>query len=148
LPQLAINGTIVSKKFRFLDEQMLVMVEAATFAVDSVAGAEICGLLVDNGYFIELIKVTNKSKRWGSFSFYANEIRLIAKAVRFMNHEIIGTFHSHPFGISEPSESDILNTHDDSFMLIIDVRGKELGFWYIKDSDNIKTEFELITSDQ
>lgn len=121
------------------------MIEAATAAANgSVAGAEICGLLVDNGYFIELTQVTNKTKRWGGFSFYAHEIRLIEKAVRFMKHEIIGTFHSHPFSTTLPSTSDILNTHNDSFMLIIDVRRKELGFWYIKDGDNTKTEFEII----
>jgi len=136
----------MSKKFRLLDEQVVVMIEAATAAVDGVTAAEICGLLVDNGYFIELIEVTNKSKRWGSFSFYVNEIRLIQKAVRFMKHEIIGTFHSHPFGTSSPSKSDILNTHDDSFMLIIDVTRKELGFWYIKDGDKTRAEFELITT--
>jgi proteasome lid subunit RPN8/RPN11 len=138
----------MSKKLRLLDEQVAAMIEAATVATsDGTAGAEICGLLVDNGYFIELIKVTNKSKRWGSFSFYMNEIKLIEKAVRFMKHEIIGTFHSHPFSTSSPSKSDILNTYDDSFMLIIDVTRKELGFWHIKDGDKIKTEFEVILSD-
>jgi proteasome lid subunit RPN8/RPN11 len=132
------------KKFRLLNNHVASVLEAASAATESTASAEICGLLIDNGYFIELIKVRNKSKGWGSFSFYVNEINLLEKAVRLMGHEIIGTFHSHPYGTSSPSKSDILNTNDDSYMLIIDVTRSELGLWYIKDSDKTQIEFELI----
>lgn len=120
------------------------MLEAATDAAEKKDGAEICGLLIDNGYFIDLIQVKNKSKRIGSFAFYENEIKLLEKAVHFMKHEIIGTFHSHPFSTNIPSKSDILNTYDDSFMLIIDVIRQDLGFWYIKDQDKTQIEFNIL----
>ena len=135
------------KKFRLLNNQVIAMIEAASVAAEGITNAEICGLLIDNGYFIELIKVNNKSKRWGSFAYYVNEINLIEKAMRLMNHEIIGTFHSHPYGTSTPSKSDIVNTHDDSFMLIIDVTRRELGFWYIKDNNKTQIEFEIINTE-
>lgn len=132
----------MSKNFKLLNTQVTVVIESAIIAAES--DAEICGLLVDNGYFIELIQVKNKSKKIGSFSFYMNEINFIEKAVRYMKHEIIGTFHSHPFSTYYPSKSDILNTYDDSFMLIIDVTRKSLGFWYIKDNGSKKVKFDII----
>ncbi len=82
------------KKLRLLKKQLIKMInEAVSFAGQN--GQEICGLLVDNGYFIELIQVNNKVKIGGGFAFYANEIRFLQKAVDKMDHEIIGTFHSH-----------------------------------------------------
>lgn len=60
------------------------------------------------------------------------------------DHEIIGTFHSHPTYIAEPSDGDILNAIDDSFMLIIDAMDKEVGLWYIKNQKKKKKQFELI----
>ena len=107
-------------------------------------GREICGLLVDNGYFIELIQVNNKIKEGGGFAFYVNEIRFLQKAVNKIDHEIIGTFHSHPEYIAEPSDGDIQNALDDSLMLIIDVMDKEVELWHIKDHRKKKKQFELI----
>lgn len=134
------------KNIRLLNDHVTSVVEAASTAAEDMASAEICGLLIYNGYFVELIKLKNKSKRWGSFSFYMNEVNLIEKTVHLMGHEIIGTFHSHPYGTSAPSKSDILNTHDDSYMLIIDVTRSELGVWHIKDNDKTAVEFELINA--
>jgi hypothetical protein len=37
-------------------------------------GEEICGLLVNNGYFFESILAKNKRKTGGGFAFYVNEI--------------------------------------------------------------------------
>lgn len=107
-------------------------------------GQEICGLLVDNGYFIELIQVRNKIKEGGGFAFYVNEIRFLEGAAKKMDHEIIGTFHSHPTYIAEPSDGDILNAINDSLMLLIDVMDKEVGLWHIKDQKKKKKLFELI----
>jgi proteasome lid subunit RPN8/RPN11 len=133
----------MSKKFKLLKEQIEDIINDSAIAA-SRGGLEICGLLIDNGYFTELVKVNNKIKRGGSFAFYVNEIRLMQKAVRLMGHEIIGTFHSHPLYIDEPSDSDIQNALDDSFMLIIDVTERKIGFWYIKDGNKRRVEFEMI----
>ena len=131
------------KKLRILKKQLLKMINEAVSSA-SQNGQEICGLLVDNGYFIELIQVNNKIKSGGGFAFYANEIRFLQKAADKTNHEIIGTFHSHPTYIAEPSDGDILSALDDSFMLIIDAMDKEVGLWYIKDQRKKKKQFELI----
>ena len=107
-------------------------------------GREICGFLVDNGYFLEIVKVRNKTKRGGGFSFYAGEVRKLERAVERLNHEIAGTFHSHPVGLPEPGESDIANAEDDSLMLVIDVTDKEAGLWHIKNRKKKKLSIELI----
>jgi len=65
-------------------------------------GKEICGLIVDTGYFLELIQVKNKIKSGGGFRFYLPEIKKIEKAVSVINYEIVGTFYSHPFYIAQP----------------------------------------------
>ena len=105
---------------------------------------EICGLLVDNEYFLELIKVENKRKDPGGFSFYSNEIRLIEKATVKLNHKITGTFHSHPISIAEPGDSDVRSCVDDSLMLIIDVVEKNIQLWHIKDKKKKKVKHEYI----
>lgn len=108
-------------------------------------GKEICGLLVDNGYYVDLIQVKNKIERGSSFAFYVNEIRAIQKAVSTLNYEIIGTFHSHPVGLAEPGKSDIENTHNDSYMIIFGVMEKEIELWYIdKNYKTIKDKMNII----
>jgi proteasome lid subunit RPN8/RPN11 len=94
-------------------------------------GEEICGLLVNNGYFLELILAKNKRKTGGGFAFYVNEIRAIKKMAVAFDYEFLGTFHSHPVGLAAPGKSDIYYTVDDSLMLIFDVLGKTCSLWLI-----------------
>lgn len=136
---------IISENVRLLKKQVSSVIDAASAAAVDEKSAEICGFLIYNGYFIELVRVRNKSKKWGSYAFYENEIRLLEKAADAMGHEIVGTFHSHPYGDSSPSKSDILNTNDSSYMIIIDVTRKEFGLWYIQNNDKTKVEFDLLT---
>jgi proteasome lid subunit RPN8/RPN11 len=116
--------------------------EAILFADKN--GQEICGLIIDNGYFLELIQTRNKVRNGGGFAFYSSEIKAIQKSVNILYHEIVGTFHSHPSYIAEPGKSDIENTLDDSLMLIIDVTNRDFGLWYIKNYEKQKVDFELI----
>ncbi len=111
-------------------------------------GRETCGLLVDNGYFVELIPTKNKAKKGGAFAFYFSEIRQIQKAVNILNREIIGTYHSHPISTCEPGESDIVNAVDDSFMLIIDVMNEKIGLWKIKNKRAKKITYLLLNNNQ
>jgi len=119
------------------------MIDAAIHAAAD-GGKEICGLLVDNGYFIELIKTKNKRKTGGGFAFYSQEVRSIKVAAEKLGHEIIGTFHSHLLYIAAPGESDIANVVDDSLMLIIDVLEKKAGLWHIENQKAKKAQFILI----
>lgn len=105
---------------------------------------EVCGFLVNNGYFIELCQTKNKVKRGGGFSFYVPEVRTLQNAVNYVGHEIIGTFHSHPKYIDEPSESDITNAPDNTLMFIFDVIGKKASLWQIKNLKKKKIRYQLI----
>lgn len=132
----------MSKK-KLLKSQVNKIVQDAIFLANN-NGQEICGLIVDNGYFLELIQVRNKIKQGGAFAFYSSEIKAVQKSVNILQHEIVGVFHSHPLFIAEPSEIDIENAIDDSLMLIIDVTEKKIGLWYIKDYRKQKVDFKLI----
>jgi proteasome lid subunit RPN8/RPN11 len=105
-------------------------------------GLEICGLLIDNGYFIEMKCLKNKSKKIGTFSFFMKEADTIEKACKQLNHEIVGTFHSHPFSMAEPGKSDIAKAFDNEIMLIIDVMNKEARLWRL--SNNKKRELPFL----
>lgn len=133
----------MNNKFRILKKQLNNMLSQSVSSARK-DGSEICGLLIDNGYFIELIRCKNKSKKGGGFQFYFNEINLLKKAVGKLDHEIIGTFHSHPYYLAEPGESDIANALDDSYMLIFDALDKEACLWHIKKLKKRKIKFILI----
>jgi proteasome lid subunit RPN8/RPN11 len=133
----------MKKKHRFLRRQLKEMIRDANFYA-SKSGQEICGLLVDNGHFVELIRVKNKNKKGGGFEFDSSEIRFIQKAMEKMDHKIIGTFHSHPAYLPVPGDSDVKWASDSSFMLIIDVLGKKAGLWFIKNRKKREIEFDLI----
>ena len=131
------------KYYRLLAKDLTSLIEEAGQASQK-GGLEICGLLADNGYFIELIRCRNKSKRGGSFSFYQREVAVIERLIDILNHEIIGTFHSHPLAIAEPGDSDLENAFEEEFMLIIDVIGQKAALWHIKGKNKTKVDFELI----
>jgi proteasome lid subunit RPN8/RPN11 len=107
-------------------------------------GGEVCGLIVDNGSFFELIQVRNKSKRSGSFSFYVEEVRAIQKMATLREHEIVGTFHSHPVGLPNPGPADLLHAVDDSIMLIFDVMGRSARLWRIRKQNGKQLQFSLM----
>ena len=107
-------------------------------------GREICGLLIDNGHFIELHQTKNQAKAGGSFCFNAKEIRSLVRAATIMNHSVVGTFHSHPSGISSPGPGDISNAVDRSLMLIIDCMAQRADLWSIKNGKVKKAKLKLI----
>jgi proteasome lid subunit RPN8/RPN11 len=108
------------------------------------SGREICGLLVDNGYFLECLEVKNAAKRGGSFAFHIKEIRLIEKAVSTLGHSIVGTFHSHPLSLAEPGDTDLSVIVEPELMLIIDCLDKEARLWRIAREKAYEVQFELL----
>ena len=131
------------KKFKIVGKHLRDLIhDAVNAAKDN--GNEICGFLVFNGHFIELIRARNKRRKGGSYSFYTSEVKAIEQAVSRLNHEIIGTFHSHPAWFSEPGEDDIKNAVDDSLMLIIDCIEKDVRLWHIKNKKAQELSVELI----
>jgi proteasome lid subunit RPN8/RPN11 len=128
---------------RFLKSQFEKIKEGAIKAAES-NGSEVCGLILDNGSFFELVQVRNKTRRGGGFSFYFADVRAIRKWAALCDHEIVGTFHSHPVGLSTPGPSDLRSAVDDSLMLIFDVIGRSAQLWYIKDAASKQLDFSLI----
>ncbi|HWF19737.1 MAG TPA: Mov34/MPN/PAD-1 family protein [Verrucomicrobiae bacterium] len=113
-------------------------------ALSKSNGREICGLIIDNGHFFELIQLGNKIKRGGGFAFYFKEVRDVCKMARLCGHIVVGSFHSHPVGLAEPGPSDVQNAMDDSIMLIYDVMGRSAKLWRIKNGKARQRSFSLI----
>ncbi|HEY5741519.1 MAG TPA: Mov34/MPN/PAD-1 family protein [Terrimicrobiaceae bacterium] len=86
----------------------------------AVPGTEICGLIVDTGFYLSLVETRNISRRVGAFVLSVSDTRRIVAAVRTLKQEVVGTFHSHPLALAIPGRSDIANAVDDSLMLIFD----------------------------
>jgi len=105
---------------------------------------EICGFLIDNGYFLQLQPAKNMSKTEGSFSYCKKEVNELKKSTSKLGIEIVGTFHSHPISEAIPGPNDVKHALDDSLMLIFDCIGKEGKLWYIKDGRSSKRVIELI----
>ncbi len=129
-------------RVRFLKSQFKKIQRHAT-RLSKVNGTEVCGLILDNGFFFELVQVRNKSKSGGGFSFYSHEIRLLQKMARLIDHEIVGTLHSHPVGLPEPGTGDLSNAVDDSVMLIFDVMGRSACLWHVKNGKAKRVDFRL-----
>jgi len=133
----------MKRKFKVPKKRIRDVIRCATLAAKN-SGKEICGALIDNGIFLDLLLLTNKTKKGGSFSFYTWEWRLVEKFVDLAAYKIVGTFHSHPTYFAEPGPNDIKYAKNDSLMLIIDVMDKDFGLWYIKDRAKKKLLLELI----
>jgi proteasome lid subunit RPN8/RPN11 len=107
-------------------------------------GKEICGLLIHNGHFIELMRTINISENSGKFEFDVKQVRAIKRAADLLGHEIVGTFHSHPVSEARPGPGDIEGAVDDSLMLIVDCMGDEARLWKIKDGQARRMRMEII----
>jgi proteasome lid subunit RPN8/RPN11 len=134
----------VTRQFRLLRSQLNAFISDAVAADRYFPGTEVCGLLVDNGYFLHLYRASNKVKKGGGYAFYVNEIRRIEKAVTVLGYEVVGTFHSHPSYIAEPGREDVGHVPDDSYMLVVDVMLRRARLWLIKDLQVRPLSFVLL----
>jgi len=107
-------------------------------------GKEICGLLIYNGHFLEILETKNISKKLGHFEFNGKQIRTIMKAVKTLGHEIVGTFHSHPAYYAKPGDGDINSAVDDSLMLIIACIANEAKLWRIRSHKAREIKYKII----
>jgi proteasome lid subunit RPN8/RPN11 len=120
----------MNKQYSFPERDLRLVIDDSVAAAEH--GKEVVGIIVDHGYYLELVLCKNKSRRKGSFSFYYSEVRSIVAAAKRLGHEAIGTFHSHPAGLAEPGESDVANASDNTLMLIIDCIKRGAALWWIK----------------
>jgi proteasome lid subunit RPN8/RPN11 len=129
--------------YRLLKKPLQNMISKAV-KLSRKGGREICGLLVDNGYFLECLEVKNAAKCGGSFTFHLKEIHLIEKAVSTRGHSIVGTFHSHPLSLAQPGDIDLSGIVEPELMLIIDCLDKEARLWRIAREKAYEVQFELL----
>ncbi len=107
-------------------------------------GKEIAGLLIYNGHYMEALETRNTYRKGGHFRFDERQIKAIEKAVGKLDHEIVGTFHSHPYYFAKPGDTDIRWAVDDELMLIIDCTESEAQLWRIKNGKARRVRMEII----
>jgi proteasome lid subunit RPN8/RPN11 len=96
------------------------------------SGTEICGLLIDTGVHLSFLQTRNTSARVGSFAFSPAEVRRVVAATKVLGQEVVGTFHSHPVGVSIPGKLDIDYAVNDSLMFLFDCLGSDGRLWRIR----------------
>ena len=107
---------------------------------------EICGLLIDNGYFLELVFMRNKSRTPSKCAFYFGEVMAVEKACRKVGHRIIGTFHSFPASCAEAEgDGHIDNSVDGSLLLVISSTEKKATLWQTEDGGTKKAPYIVLT---
>ncbi len=107
-------------------------------------GREICGFLVHNGHFIEIVETRNESRKMGHFKVNKKQYDRIKKAIRTLHHNLTGSFHSHPVSEAQPGPGDIKGSENNSLMLIIDCIGNEAKLWRIKDKKAREIKYKII----
>jgi proteasome lid subunit RPN8/RPN11 len=105
---------------------------------------EICGLLIDNGHFVQVRETRNISRRRGSFRLDMREINSLCRASEKLGLKVVGTFHSHIVWFPKPGPADIRGADDDSLMLILDSMDRRVGLWRIRHGRAYPRQFELL----
>jgi proteasome lid subunit RPN8/RPN11 len=131
--------------YRFIREQLDGEVARAIRKAEP-RGREICGLLIDNGFLIELLPLKNKTKRPGSFQLSWKQIRRAERAAGRLGHRVLGTYHSHPLSEAAPGESDIRGAHR-SLMLVISCMDVEAKLWRIRKGGAEEVPFRAVAMD-
>ena len=92
---------------------------------------EICGILIGSeNHITNIIQISNISTDESSFIFDPDEHIKVLYDIHQNGSKQNGIFHSHPFGPSHPSETDIKkNLSEDQIYLII---SNESPNWMIK----------------
>lgn len=134
----------MKRNWKILKRSYVELLKLARLEAKKDAGKEICGFLIDNGYFLQLQLTQNTSERQGSFSYCKKEVKELMRSTRKLGIEIVGTFHSHPISEAIPGPNDVKYALDDDLMLIFDCIGNEGKLWYIKDGGYRKRVIDLI----
>lgn len=107
--------------------------EVLRLAVETAepGGREICGVIVDSGHCLELVRTRNKARQPGSFALSPVRVKKIRRAARKLGHRVVGAFHSHPVSEAEPGPSDIRGARRGELMLILSCWDREARLWRI-----------------
>jgi proteasome lid subunit RPN8/RPN11 len=92
---------------------------------------EICGVVIDNGWTLELVRLPNRTRRRGCFRMVSVDLKDVERAARRLGHRVVGSFHSHPVSVAKPGPGDIRGAEVGSLMLVIDCIGREASLWRV-----------------
>ena len=92
---------------------------------------EICGLLVCDSEQIRLLPVKNSALE--NFSFWMKKISINneLRRQRINYSEVIGTYHSHPYGDIFPGSTDIQGAREGKLILIFGCWKNKIGVWRV-----------------
>jgi proteasome lid subunit RPN8/RPN11 len=128
---------------RFLKRQFRDLLRRAVRVAKSEQ-REVCGFLVENGFFLQTVEVKNVSRRRGNFVLSRTGARDVQRAASRLGSRVVGTFHSHVFGLAKPGESDIQGANRGELMLVFDTMDREARLWRIGNDRARELPFELI----
>jgi proteasome lid subunit RPN8/RPN11 len=118
----------MSQRYGFLKSQLEREIQDAVDRAEDLQ--EICGLLFDNGEYLDLVRCTNVSKSPASFELSPAQVERIVRERRSKGRQLVGTFHSHVASEAKPGKSDIRCALG-ALMLIIDVCDESGRLWRI-----------------
>lgn len=106
------------------------VIEGVLAQADASPAHEICGLLFGTTTRIDRFHVCANVAVDPGREFEIDPAQLIAahRAVRDGGDTIVGCFHSHPTGSSEPSATDAASAASDGWIWLI-AGGGEIGVW-------------------
>ena len=110
----------------------------------SVDLREVCGLLVDNGHFLQLVEVRNTCRRPCGFCLHRGDWRGVDKSCDRRGNAVVGTFHSHILSPAKPGDADIKGAEDGSLMLILDTIERNVRLWRIRGKRSHALKHELM----
>jgi proteasome lid subunit RPN8/RPN11 len=128
---------------KFIGKQLARVIREARAAADD-GQREMCGLLVDTGFFLDLIPIRNRARRPGRFVFDARQVRAVGAALKQANRIIAGTWHSHPLATAQPGPGDIAAAVEGDLMLIVDCTGRKAKLWRIRKGAARAVPFRVI----
>jgi proteasome lid subunit RPN8/RPN11 len=85
---------------------------------------EICGVLVANGHYLDLVETRNILHRPCGFWISPRDAGAIRRAAKILGHRVVGSFHSHVVSPAIPGPSDIAGASEGDLMRIIDTATK------------------------
>jgi proteasome lid subunit RPN8/RPN11 len=92
---------------------------------------EVCGLLVDTGYFLRLVPVMNGTRREGGFLIRRRDLLRVERAARTTGVRVVRAYHSHVVSQARPGDGDPQGGYRD-FMLILDAVDKTARLWRVR----------------
>jgi proteasome lid subunit RPN8/RPN11 len=105
---------------------------------------ELCGLLVDTGHFLALVRVRNTTRRKSGFALDQERWSQIERAARTLGATVVGTWHSHVVSEARPGDGDVRGAYSGDLMLIFDTVGGIARLWRIRRGRAYPVKFGLI----